>query len=151
VKPLPKLIEKVTNRITLKKPKIRFFGSIRSSVWTRQPEGVKCPAIGGFLSEADEVAGEVADKEGSMLLVLLPRTPSSTMRPRATKRGLHGQSRWVATTLLDWQRLLDTTPALSPCATIRRCTPAVQRGAQTHKKPSRGRLFLGRLLDQSRM
>jgi ferritin-like metal-binding protein YciE len=28
-----------------------------------QPRGVKCPAIDGLISEADEVAGEVADKE----------------------------------------------------------------------------------------
>src|SRR5213079_1843110 len=27
------------------------------------PKGIKCPAIDGLISEADEVAGEVADKE----------------------------------------------------------------------------------------
>ena len=29
----------------------------------RKPKGVKCPAIDGLISEADEVVGEVADKE----------------------------------------------------------------------------------------
>ena len=28
-----------------------------------KPQGVKCPAIDGLISEADELAGEVADKE----------------------------------------------------------------------------------------
>jgi len=29
----------------------------------KEPQGVKCPAIDGLISEADEVAGEVADKD----------------------------------------------------------------------------------------
>jgi ferritin-like metal-binding protein YciE len=29
----------------------------------QQPQGVNCPAIDGLISEADEVAGEVADKQ----------------------------------------------------------------------------------------
>ena len=29
----------------------------------QDPQGVKCPAIDGLISEADDVAGEVADKE----------------------------------------------------------------------------------------
>ena len=28
-----------------------------------QPQGVKCPAIDGLISEADDLAGEVSDKE----------------------------------------------------------------------------------------
>lgn len=28
-----------------------------------EPRGVKCPAIDGLITEADEIAGEVADKE----------------------------------------------------------------------------------------
>jgi len=29
----------------------------------KKPKGVKCPAIDGLISEADELAGEVADKD----------------------------------------------------------------------------------------
>src|SRR5205085_9435768 len=29
----------------------------------KEPQGVKCPAIDGLISEADDVAGEVADKD----------------------------------------------------------------------------------------
>ena len=68
---LPKLIEKATNR-DLSKGLQQHLEQTKKQV-TRldqvfkklghQPQGVKCPAIDGLISEADDVAGEVADKE----------------------------------------------------------------------------------------
>jgi ferritin-like metal-binding protein YciE len=71
VKSLPKLIEKATNRDLSKglkdhleetKNQILRLNQIFQKL-DEKPQGVKCPAIDGLISEADEVAGEVADKE----------------------------------------------------------------------------------------
>ena len=71
VKALPSMIEKATNRDLTKGLK-EHLEETRSQI-TRlnqvfqklgeKPQGVKCPAIDGLISEADEVAGEVADKD----------------------------------------------------------------------------------------
>src|SRR3954449_9596437 len=71
VKSLPKLIEKATNRDLTKGLK-EHLEETRNQI-TRlnqvfqklgeKPQGVKCPAIDGLISEADEVVGEVADKD----------------------------------------------------------------------------------------
>ena len=71
VKALPKMIDKATNRDLTKglsqhleetKKQIdrleQVFGLLGA-----EPKGVKCPAINGLIDEADEVAGEVADKD----------------------------------------------------------------------------------------
>jgi ferritin-like metal-binding protein YciE len=71
VKSLPKLIEKATNRELTKglkdhleetKNQIGRLDQVFKKLG-QEPQGVKCPAIDGLISEADEVAGEVADKE----------------------------------------------------------------------------------------
>ena len=71
VKSLPKLIEKATNRDLSKGLKDHLAETEKQITRLDQvfqklgekPQGVKCPAIDGLISEADEVAGEVADKE----------------------------------------------------------------------------------------
>jgi len=71
VKSLPKLIDKATNRDLTKglqdhleetKSQIARLDQVFKKLG-QEPEGVKCPAIDGLISEADEVAGDVADKE----------------------------------------------------------------------------------------
>jgi ferritin-like metal-binding protein YciE len=68
---LPKLIEKATNRELTKglkdhleetKNQIGRLDQIFKKLG-QQPQGAKCPGIDGLISEADEVAGEVADKD----------------------------------------------------------------------------------------
>src|SRR5712672_4427079 len=70
-KSLPKLIEKATNRDLNKglrdhleetKNQIARLDQVFKKLG-QDPQGVKCPAIDGLISEADEVAGEVADKD----------------------------------------------------------------------------------------
>jgi len=71
VKSLPGLIEKATNRELTKGLKDHLEETKNQIVRLDQvfqklgeePKGVKCPAIDGLISEADEVAGEVADKD----------------------------------------------------------------------------------------
>jgi ferritin-like metal-binding protein YciE len=71
VKSLPSLIDKATNRDLSKglkdhleetKKQITRLDQVFEKLGEK-PQGVKCPAIDGLISEADEVAGEVADKE----------------------------------------------------------------------------------------
>jgi ferritin-like metal-binding protein YciE len=71
IKSLPKLIEKATNR-DLTKGLQDHLEETRNQVARldqvfkklgQEPKGVQCPAIDGLIQEADEVAGEVADKE----------------------------------------------------------------------------------------
>jgi ferritin-like metal-binding protein YciE len=71
VKSLPKLIDKATNRDLSKglkdhleetKNQIARLDQVFQKMGEK-PQGVKCPAIDGLIAEADEVAGEVADKE----------------------------------------------------------------------------------------
>jgi ferritin-like metal-binding protein YciE len=71
VKSLPKLIDKATNRDLSKglndhleetKNQITRLDQVFQKLGEK-PQGVKCPAIDGLISEADEVAGEVADKD----------------------------------------------------------------------------------------
>jgi ferritin-like metal-binding protein YciE len=71
VKSLPKMIEKATNRDLTKglqdhleetKKQIARLEEVFKKLG-QDPQGVKCPAIDGLISEADDVAGEVADKE----------------------------------------------------------------------------------------
>jgi ferritin-like metal-binding protein YciE len=71
VKSLPKLIEKATNRDLAKGLRDHLEETKNQVVRLEQvfkklgkePQGVKCPAIDGLISEADDLAGEVADKE----------------------------------------------------------------------------------------
>jgi ferritin-like metal-binding protein YciE len=71
VKSLPKLIEKATNRDLSKglrdhleetKSQVARLDQVFKKLG-REPQGVRCPAIDGLISEADELAGEVADKD----------------------------------------------------------------------------------------
>jgi ferritin-like metal-binding protein YciE len=71
VKSLPTLIDKATNRDLTKglrdhleetKNQIARLDQAFSKLG-QEPKGVKCPAIDGLISEADEVAGEVSDKD----------------------------------------------------------------------------------------
>jgi ferritin-like metal-binding protein YciE len=71
VKSLPKLIEKATNRDLTKglkdhleetKNQISRLDQVFQKMG-QDAQGVKCPAIDGLIKEADELAGEVADKE----------------------------------------------------------------------------------------
>ena len=71
IKSLPKLIEKATNRDLTKGLKdhleeTRNQVSRLDQVFKKlgkEPQGVQCPAIDGLIEEADEVAGEIPDKE----------------------------------------------------------------------------------------
>jgi ferritin-like metal-binding protein YciE len=71
VKSLPGMIEKATNRELSKGLKDHLEETRNQIARLDQvfqklgepPRGVKCPAIDGLITEADEVAGEVADKE----------------------------------------------------------------------------------------
>src|SRR6266576_79545 len=71
VKSLPKLIDKATNRELTKglsdhleetKNQITRLDQVFKKLG-QEPKGIQCPAIDGLISEADEVAGEVADKD----------------------------------------------------------------------------------------
>ena len=71
VKSLPKLIDKATNRDLTKgltdhleetKNQITRLDQVFKKLG-QQPQGVQCPAIDGLITEADEVAGEVEDKQ----------------------------------------------------------------------------------------
>src|SRR4051794_4183013 len=71
LKSLPKLIEKATNRDLSKGLKDHLAETNNQVARLDQvfkklgedPKVVKCPAIDGLIEEADEVAGEVADKD----------------------------------------------------------------------------------------
>jgi ferritin-like metal-binding protein YciE len=71
VKSLPKLIDKATNRDLTKGLKDHLAETENQIARLDQvfqklgqkPQGVKCPAIDGLISEAGEIAGEVSDKE----------------------------------------------------------------------------------------
>jgi ferritin-like metal-binding protein YciE len=71
VKSLPKLIDKATNR-DLSKGLSNHLEETRHQVARldqifkklgKEAQGVRCPAIDGLISEADDVASEVADKQ----------------------------------------------------------------------------------------
>src|SRR5438093_4807052 len=71
IKSLPKLIEKGTNRDLTKglrdhleetKNQVARLDQVFKKIG-QKPQGVQCPAIDGLISEADDVAGEVADKQ----------------------------------------------------------------------------------------
>ena len=71
VKSLPSLIDKATNRDLSKglkdhleetKNQITRLDQVFQKLGEK-PQAVKCPAIDGLISEANELAGEVADKE----------------------------------------------------------------------------------------
>jgi ferritin-like metal-binding protein YciE len=71
IKLLPKLIEKGTNRDLTKglkdhleetKNQVARLDQVFKKLG-QEPRGVQCPAIDGLIKEADELAGEVADKE----------------------------------------------------------------------------------------
>jgi ferritin-like metal-binding protein YciE len=71
IKSLPKLIDKATNRDLSKglkdhleetKEQVSRLDQVFKKLG-QQPEGVHCPSIDGLIKEADEVAGDVADKD----------------------------------------------------------------------------------------
>jgi ferritin-like metal-binding protein YciE len=70
LKALPKMIDKATNRDLSKELRDHFEETEKQvgrldqifKKLGQSPQGTKCPAIDGLISEADEVAGEVADK-----------------------------------------------------------------------------------------
>jgi ferritin-like metal-binding protein YciE len=71
VESLPKLIDKATNRDLSKglrqhleetKNQIARLDQVFQKLG-HEPKAARCPGIDGLISEADEVAGEVADKE----------------------------------------------------------------------------------------
>ena len=71
IKSLPKLIEKATNRDLTKglkdhleetKNQVARLDQVFKKLG-QEPKGVQCPAIDGLIQEANEVAGEVSDKE----------------------------------------------------------------------------------------
>jgi ferritin-like metal-binding protein YciE len=71
VKSLPKLIDKATNRDLTKaldghleetKKQVSRLEQVFAKLGL-EPKGTTCPAIDGLISEADDVAGEIADKQ----------------------------------------------------------------------------------------
>src|SRR4051794_24163505 len=71
VKSLPKLIDKATNRDLTKGLKDHLEETNKQvsrldqvfKMLGEESQGIQCPAIDGLIKEADEVAGEVADKD----------------------------------------------------------------------------------------
>ena len=71
VKALPKMIDKATNRDLSKGLKDHLEETEKQvgrldqvfRMLGREPKGVKCPAIDGLITEADDLVGEVADKQ----------------------------------------------------------------------------------------
>lgn len=70
-KALPKMIDKATNRDLITALKTHL-GETNNQIGRldqvfkklgQSPKGTTCPAIDGLIKEADEVAGEIADKE----------------------------------------------------------------------------------------
>jgi ferritin-like metal-binding protein YciE len=71
IRSLPDLIQKATNRDLTKglrdhldetKNQVERLDQVFKKLGV-EPRGVKCPAIDGLISEADDIAGEVADKQ----------------------------------------------------------------------------------------
>jgi ferritin-like metal-binding protein YciE len=71
VKALPEMVEKATNRDLAKglrdhleetKTQVGRLEQVFKKLG-HQPQGAQCPAIDGLISEAEDVAGEVADKQ----------------------------------------------------------------------------------------
>ena len=71
IKSLPILIEKATNRDLTKglkdhleetKNQVARLDQVFKKLG-QDPQGVRCPAIDGLIDEADQIAGEVADKD----------------------------------------------------------------------------------------
>ena len=71
VKSLPKLVDKATNRDLTKglndhleetKKQVARLEQV-FKLLGQEPKTVRCPAIDGLIAEADDVAGEVADKQ----------------------------------------------------------------------------------------
>ena len=71
VKSLPKLIDKATNRELTKglsdhleetKNQITRLDQVFKKLG-QEPQGIQCPAMDGLISEADQIAGEVEDKQ----------------------------------------------------------------------------------------
>ena len=71
LKALPKLIDKATNRDLTKglkdhleetKNQVMRLDQVFQKLG-QKPQGVQCPAIDGLIKEADELAGEVEDKD----------------------------------------------------------------------------------------
>lgn len=71
LKSLPKMIDKATNRELSKglrdhleetKDQVARLDQVFKRLG-QDPKGVQCPAINGLITEADELAGEVVDKE----------------------------------------------------------------------------------------
>ena len=71
VKALPEMVEKATNRdlaqglrdhLEETKGQVGRLEQVFKKLG-QQPQGAQCPAIDGLISEAEEVAGEVADKQ----------------------------------------------------------------------------------------
>jgi ferritin-like metal-binding protein YciE len=71
LKSLPKLIDKATNRELSKglrdhleetKDQVARLDQVFKKLG-QEPKGVQCPSIDGLITEADELAGEVADKQ----------------------------------------------------------------------------------------
>jgi ferritin-like metal-binding protein YciE len=71
VKALPEMVEKATNRDLAKglrdhleetKTQVGRLEQVFKKLG-HQPRGAQCPAIDGLISEAEDVAGEVADKQ----------------------------------------------------------------------------------------
>lgn len=71
IKALPKLIDKATNRELTKglkdhleetKNQVSRLDQVFKKLG-KEPKGVRCPGIDGLIGEADEVGGEVADKD----------------------------------------------------------------------------------------
>ena len=71
VKALPKMIDKATNRDLSKGLKDHLEETEKQigrldqvfKMLAQKPKGVTCPAIDGIIAEADDLAGEVADKQ----------------------------------------------------------------------------------------
>jgi ferritin-like metal-binding protein YciE len=91
-KSLPKMISKATSG-ELRQGFEKHLGETENQIRRLEqvfkmhgvePEAVTCPAIDGILEEADEVAGEVADRTCSTPLSRLPPRRSSTTRSPAT-------------------------------------------------------------------
>jgi len=92
IKSLPKLIEKATNRDLSKglkdhleetKNQVGRLDQVFKKLG-QEATGVQCPAIDGLISEADEVAGEVAHKDVLDAAIVGAAQRSNITRSRGT-------------------------------------------------------------------
>ena len=102
VKALPEMIEKATDRQLNRasRPSRQTQNHVERfeqvfKMHGVEPKGVDCPAIDGIIEEAEEISGEIEDKEVLDAALSPQRRRSSITRSPATARWWPGRSSWA--------------------------------------------------------